>query len=237
MRRLHVLLPQRGRASMDADALGRLARADRLVSSDPGHLHLLGDLFDWPGTSLPAGALMREHVAHDAGQEVWLCADPAWVEADINGARMMACGNLELEQNESEEFAATLRPVLGDMGLMLELTTATRWHVRLPVGAALPPFAAPDQVLGDDLLRHLDGQARCVAGEPCLPPCRPSCTSTRPVSCAANAVSSHSTPCGSGVVAACPHGSGPAWKACSVTIPWCRPWPRGRGSDGATGPV
>ncbi|MGA7297625.1 MAG: phosphoglycerate mutase [Rhodanobacteraceae bacterium] len=157
MRRLHVLLPQRGRASMDADALGRLARADRLVSSDPGHLHLLGDLFDWPGTSLPAGALMREHVAHDAGQEVWLCSDPAWVEADINGARMMACGNLELDQNESEQFAATLRPVLGDMGLMLELTTATRWHVRLPVGAALPPFAAPDQVLGDDLLRHLDG--------------------------------------------------------------------------------
>ncbi len=158
MKRLHVLLPQRDRACIDADARTRLARADRAENGDRGHLHMLGELFDWPGTSLPAGALTREQAAQDAGQDVWLCAEPAWVEADINGARMMACGNLEMDRDEAERFAATLRPVLGDMGVLLELTSAGRWHARLPAGARPPSFAAPDQVLGDDLLRHLDGE-------------------------------------------------------------------------------
>lgn len=157
MKRLHVLLPQRERAGIDTDTVQQLARADRLENGKPGHLAMLGEFFSWPGKELPAAALTRQQAAGDAAQHTWLCADPAWVEVDINGARLMACGTLDLSRDEAEQLAATLRPLLGDFGALLELTTANRWHLRLPAGARLPGFDGPDTVLGADLLPHLEG--------------------------------------------------------------------------------
>ncbi len=157
MKRLHVLFPQKDRAGLDAETVLHLARADHLGNSRPGHLTILGELFSWPGTTLAAAAVMRQHAANDAGQDVWLCADPSRAETDINGARLMACGNLDLTMNEAEELASVLRPLLGDFGALLEITTANRWHLRLPVGARPPHFDSPDEVLGDDLLHHLEG--------------------------------------------------------------------------------
>lgn len=157
MKRLHVLLPQRGRAGVDADTLRHLTRADRLESGKPGYLATLGELFSWPGKTLPVAALMRQRVVGDADQNTWLCADPARVEADINGARLMACGTLDLTMDEAERIAATLRPLLGDFGALLELSSANRWHLRLPAGARVPGFDGPDAVLGADLLPFLEG--------------------------------------------------------------------------------
>lgn len=157
MRRLHVLLPQFDRGDMDADTLRHLARADHLQSGKPGYLATLGELFSWPGKDLPAAALMRQHAAGDAEQNTWLCADPARVEVDINGARLMSCGTLDLSTDEAGRIAATLRPLLGDFGALLELTSANRWHLRLPAGARVPGFDGPDTVLGAELLPHLEG--------------------------------------------------------------------------------
>lgn len=157
MKRLHVLLPQKDRAHMGTETSRYLSRADRLGAHSPGHLVMLGELFSWPGRSLAAAAITRQYAANDAGQHVWLCADPSRAETDINGARLMACGNLDLSADEAEQLASPLRPLLGDFGALLEVTTANRWHLRLPVGARLPDFNSPDAVLGDDLLRHLEG--------------------------------------------------------------------------------
>lgn len=159
MKRLHLMLPSRERAGLDATADQWLLRGDPLDEAAPGHAAMLAELFKWPGASLPAAALTRQHACGDAEQFAWLCADPARVEADINGARMMACGNFGLQPDEAEQLAVPLRPLLGDAGAMLELTTPDRWHLRLPAGAHVPAFDAPDAVLGDDLLTHLEGDA------------------------------------------------------------------------------
>lgn len=157
MKRLHVILPTSERASLDASVRKHLARGDQGQARAPGMLPMLNELFTWPGKSLAAGALTRQAAAGDAEHEVWLCADPARVEADINGARMMACGNLGLNADEAEQLAAPLRPILGDAGALLELTTPDHWHLRLPAGTPVPGFAAPDRVLGESLLFHLEG--------------------------------------------------------------------------------
>src|SRR5699024_12057764 len=81
---VHVLLPALARfESLDGFAR-RLARADRLPPGAANEL-AAGDCFHWPGDGFPAAALVREHVAHDAGEDAWLCADLAHVKPDMTG--------------------------------------------------------------------------------------------------------------------------------------------------------
>jgi len=131
-----------------------LARADRLGDGPHGYLAGLAAWFDAP-QPLAAGALTRELAAGDAGEALWLCADPAWVEPDMNGARLLACGQMQLSQAEAGAFAEPLAPLLQEQGMQLVLTTPDRWHLRLPPGTAVPDFPAPEQALGENLLQHL----------------------------------------------------------------------------------
>ncbi|MCX7512143.1 phosphoglycerate mutase [Frateuria sp. STR12] len=131
-----------------------LARADRLADGPRGYLAGLAAWFDAP-QPLPAAALTRELAAADAGDASWLCADPAWVEPDLSGARLLACGQMQLSQAEAEALAEPLTPLLAEQGMALLLTTPERWHVRLPPGTAVPAFPAPEQALGENLLQHL----------------------------------------------------------------------------------
>lgn len=159
---IHVLLPTLP-AGDSCAALRRMCLlGDRLADATPGYLPALETLFQWPGARLPSAALTREAVAGDAGESTWLSADPAYVEPDINGARMLACGQLDLDAQDAEALARELRPLFRDNGMLLELTEPMRWHLRLADGAQLPAFDSVEQVLGEDLLAHLpDGnQAR-----------------------------------------------------------------------------
>jgi hypothetical protein len=131
-----------------------LARADRLDDGPRGYLAGLAAWFDAP-QPLAAGALTRELADGDAGEVSWLCADPAWVEPDMNGARLLACGQMRLSQAEAEALAEPLVPLLEEQGMQLALTTPDRWHLRLPPGTAAPAFPAPEQALGENLLQHL----------------------------------------------------------------------------------
>lgn len=154
MSTLHVLLPPLARFESLPDVQRRLSRADALDAGATSEL-AASTYFSWPGTNLPVAALMREHLAGDAGDAVWLCADLAHVQPDMTGARMLACGNLDLQREEAEELARPLRPLFGDSGMRLETTLPSRWHLRLPPGAPVPAFDTPGDVLGDDLIRHL----------------------------------------------------------------------------------
>lgn len=157
MKTLHVLLPSRERAGISPGIARRLVRADLLPVAPRGWLPALRQLFTWPGADFPAGAWLREAAAGDAGGDPWVAADPAWIEADINGARMLACGQLELTRTEADALAATLRPVLGDAGMLLEVTTPDRWQLRLRAGADSSAFAPPDAALGTDILSWIEG--------------------------------------------------------------------------------
>jgi hypothetical protein len=154
MATLYALLPSLARVEALAEVRQRLARADRLELGASGELAATA-CFGWSADSVPAGALTREQLAGDAGESVWLCADPACVEPDMDSARMLACGSLDLAPNAAEELARPLRPLFGDNGMRLEVTSSSRWHLRLPAGSPLPAFDPPATTLGDNLISHL----------------------------------------------------------------------------------
>lgn len=154
MSTLRVLLPPMARFGALPDVQRRLLRGDRLDDGAASEL-AASSYFKRPGTTLPVASLVREHLAGDAGDAVWICADLAHVKPDMTGARMLACGSLDISRDEAQSLAAPLRPLFGDSGMRLETTTPTRWHLRLPSGSPLPTFDSPGEALGDDLIQHL----------------------------------------------------------------------------------
>lgn len=132
-----------------------LPRADRLADGAAGYLGGLGEHFQGVDATLPAAALTREFICGDAGDATWLAADPAWIQPDMNGVRLLACGQLQLDIDEARALAAPLLPVFDEAGMQLHLSTPDRWHLKLPPGMTLPTFAAPEQALGEDLSQHL----------------------------------------------------------------------------------
>jgi hypothetical protein len=133
----------------------QLARADPLPSGTEGYLDGLADYFPGIGSGLPAAALTRELLAGDAGDALWLSADPAWVQPDMNGVRLLACGRLQLSVEDARALADAVLPVIHDAGMQLEVSTPDRWHLKLPGETPLPAFAAPEQAMGEDLSQHL----------------------------------------------------------------------------------
>ena len=132
-----------------------LARADRLPAGGSGYLGGLGDHFPGVDASVPAAAITRQFLAGDAGDDLWLSADPAWMQPDMNGVRLLACGQMQLDMDAAQAFAEVLRPVFDEAGMQLEISTPDRWHLRLPPDTSLPDFAAPEQALGEDLAQHV----------------------------------------------------------------------------------
>lgn len=154
-RPLELWLPMHAHFGASHPLQTLLAQADREAAGPRGHLAGLAAYFDADRVTLPAAALTRQWYAHDAGDARWLCADPAWVQPDINGVRLMACGQLGLRMDEAVELATALRPLFDEVGLALELSAPDRWHLRLPPALPLPDLATPEQALGEDLYQHL----------------------------------------------------------------------------------
>ena len=152
---LHLLMPAQGRDPKPSPLVDWRRYGDRLPSLMPGRAAQLETIVRWDGATLPVAALTREALVGDAGDTPWLCADPAHVLPDLAGARMLACGSLDLDAGEAAELAAPLRPLFGDQGLLLELTEPARWHLRLQRDAPVPDFDPPAVVLGANLLAHL----------------------------------------------------------------------------------
>jgi hypothetical protein len=132
-----------------------LARADRLPDGGRGYLGGLGDHFPGVDGGVPAAAITRQFLAGDAGDALWLSADPAWVEPDMNGVRLLACGRMQLDMETARALAEPLRPVFDEAGMSLEISAPDHWHLRLPADMPVPSFAAPEQALGEDLAQHL----------------------------------------------------------------------------------
>jgi hypothetical protein len=156
--RLVLLLPERRRFRGHAlpDPLARaLGRADRLPPAEPGEKAQLQRHFDILPRGWPMAALMRQREAGDAGRATWLRADPAFVRAELTGARLMAWGNLGLSEAEADELLAPLKPVFGDAGFPISRTRPEHWYLQLPADARLPCFSLPTDALGGQLLAHL----------------------------------------------------------------------------------
>ncbi|MHA6203334.1 phosphoglycerate mutase [Dyella soli] len=151
---LELWLPDLARFDAGHPLRALLRKADRLDGGARGYLGGLADRFALP-EGLPAAALRREMMVGDAAGSRWLCADPAWVQPDLNGVRLLACGRMQLGMEEAQALAGPLKPVFEEAGMLLEVSSPDHWHVRLPDDAPLPAFAAPEQALGEDLFEHL----------------------------------------------------------------------------------
>lgn len=156
-----LLLPPRIRFAGQRlpDAVARaLGRADRLPIGDAGERAQLLRHFELLPRGWPVAALTRDLDVGDAASCAWLRADPAWVRPDINGARLMACGDmLRLTTQDSNALLPALRALFGDAGCTLDAPTPARWYLRLPRETRLPAFADPAEALGADLFEHLPG--------------------------------------------------------------------------------
>ncbi len=157
---LYLLLPNKRHCAADPVlATGTLSRWLSQGNQQPvlagGREAILRQRFQFDGSPTPVAALTRELDRDDAGKHLWLRADPAYVRADMAAARMLACGELGLTQDEADMLGASLQPLFSEFGLALETTTPSRWYLRCPATESPPEFAAPDAVLGDDLYLHM----------------------------------------------------------------------------------
>ncbi|MGB3391846.1 MAG: phosphoglycerate mutase [Stenotrophomonas sp.] len=153
-----LLLPSRSRfpnGTLPAPVAAALGRAERNVG-EAGESAQLRRHFGVQPPVWSAAALTRQHDAGDAGQSLWLRADPANVMPDMQGARLMASAEtLRLEQDDVDALLPALQPLFAGFGFRLDAPTPSRWYLRLPDDTPLPAFAAPEIVLGDDLFEHL----------------------------------------------------------------------------------
>lgn len=156
-----LLLPARDRLAgqrLPQDAARALGRGDRLPQGEPGERAQLLRHFDLLPRGWPVAALTRQLDANDAALSAWLRADPAYVRPDINGARLLACGDaLGLAPADVDALLPALRPLFGDAGFPIDAPVTQRWYLRLPREAKLPAFAAPVDALGADLFEQLPG--------------------------------------------------------------------------------
>lgn len=157
-----LLLPARARLAQQRlpPALAvRLARADHLHDLASGNgLGQLGRVLDVLPRAWPVAAAARQRDVGDALGAAWLRADPAYVQPDINGARLLAHGPaLQLTEDDVNAFLPALRPLFGDAGFPLDAPAPSRWYLRMPASAKLPTFVPPETALGDDVFDHLPG--------------------------------------------------------------------------------
>lgn len=155
---MFLLLPERRRFAGQAlgiEAARRLGRGDRLADGAPGERAQLLRHFELLPRGWPMAAITRDHDAGDAGNGAWLRADPVYLRADANGARLQGWGTLGLDVGESEEFLAALRPMFGDAGFALSAPTPERWYLSLATGAPVPQFTDPADAIGGELLSML----------------------------------------------------------------------------------
>jgi len=152
---LHVLLPARAKFAHVPAFAQWLARGTTLPATSPGYLAAMAEHFRWPEGPLPAAALIRQSVAGDAGDALWISADPAWVQPELNGARLLAYGNLGLTVAESAAFVQALQDTFADAGMQLHVGDPQHWQLRLPDGIDVPVFPEPEEALGADLFEQL----------------------------------------------------------------------------------
>ena len=158
MPNLALLLPARARfrGQTLSQELGHvLARADRAADAAAGAKPQLLRHFDVVPRHCPEAPITRQFDAPGAEQQAWLRADPAFVQADINGGRMLACGEMGLTRAEADALVAPLHSLFGDEGFPISAPAPSRWYLMLPLESKSPAFDPPEDVLGDDLEPHL----------------------------------------------------------------------------------
>lgn len=111
-----------------------------------------------PDAPWPAALLTRsvDASAPENPGRTWLRADPAWINADINGGKLLGVGEtLPMTAEDVHAFLPVLQPVFAEAGMQLDAPNPHRWYLEIAHDASLPEFHGPAQALGDDAFEHL----------------------------------------------------------------------------------
>lgn len=160
MAAIRVLLPPLAVVGRDAPAAFRtlLARADRLEDGARGRAAALARAFSpTPNRPLAVAPVLRDVECGDAGDAIWICADPGHARADAGALRLLRCGDLDLARAEADALVRELKPLFGDAGFELSAPAPNRWFLRAIASDQYPESPDPEDILGDDLEAHLPG--------------------------------------------------------------------------------
>jgi len=154
---LTLLLPafsRLGGAPLSPLAALMLGRGERLQGAAPGRQAQLRRYFDLPENQWPLAALTRQDECGDAGDALWLRADACHIRPDINGARLLALGNMLLQDDAVKALQPALQAVFAEAGFDFDMGARGGWYLKLPEGTPLPETLPPAEALGLDLLEH-----------------------------------------------------------------------------------
>lgn len=151
MTTLHILLPAITQAVTDASVQHWLAHGDRLPDVVGARVHTLRECFHFAGDALPVAALRHHCYAGDAANGAWLCVDPAWVQSEATGARLMAWPLPDVSGAEAVPLADAVRPLLTETGV-LYVDAPDHWCLRLENAVPAVSFTPPSAALGASLL-------------------------------------------------------------------------------------
>jgi len=155
---LVVLLPARNRfspLSLPAKIASALGRSQRWLEH-AGERAQLQRHFAIEPLPWSVAALTRHYDVGDAGNALWLRADPVNVQPDQYSARMMAYGpSLSAEDEDVKALLPELQALFSEHGWLLDAPVPSRWYLRLPDAVPLPELSDLAHVLGADLFAHL----------------------------------------------------------------------------------
>ena len=137
-----------------------LGQADPLEAAPADVQAAVAEGFGFGGTDeMPVAALLRQHLAGDAGESVWLAADPAWIQPDMNGARLLACQKMQLSLADAAALGRDLQTLFAEHDIELHVDDPDYWQLRLPEGLAAPALTPPSQAMGADVLAFVPAGA------------------------------------------------------------------------------
>jgi len=158
-----LLLPalaRLGGSSLSDKSARLLGRGEHLPDAAPGRQAQLRRYFDLPEGHWPLAALTRQDDCGDAAGGLWLRADPCHIRPDINGARLLAVGDMLVqEQGAANALLSPLQAIFTEAGFDFDMPTPGRWYLKLPQGTPLPDNVPPEDALGLDLIEHLNSGA------------------------------------------------------------------------------
>lgn len=153
-----ILLPEKRFFSGQrlSDAFIPYARRFGLETCEPGESRQLQRHFRCgPGSGWPMAAVCRQHESGDAGAFSWLRADPIYLQAEMRGARVMACGDFALSPDHVISVVSALQPAFANHGFEFFPGSGGSFYIRCPENAVLPDCLPVIDLLGRDLAGQL----------------------------------------------------------------------------------
>jgi len=155
-----LLLPELSRlggAPLSSHTARLLGRGERLPDAAPGRQAQLRRYFDLPENEWPLAALTRQDDCGDAAGARWLRADPCHIRPDLNGARLLAVGDMLVQGDEVKALQPEVQAIFADAGFEFDMPAPGRWYLKLPDDTTLPETLPPEDALGLDLIEHVAG--------------------------------------------------------------------------------